>query len=66
MSDTFHPVIPESCEKTVAVKPAIITPDNVPTVAHSVFSPAPPIRYIVTSVVTAQIKTAVQNGEFPR
>ena len=39
-------------------------PARVPEVAAAVFLEGPPIRYMVTSVVRKQIKTAVQKGEY--
>ena len=66
ISDTFHPVIPDIRENIVAVTPAMITPASVPAVAHRVFLVAPPIKYMVTAVVRAQISTETQKGEYPR
>ena len=66
MSDTFQPEIPEEAENAVAAIPAITTPDRVPPVAANVLRVGPPIRYSVTTVVRAQISTAVQKGENPR
>ena len=42
------------------------TPATVPTLATTVLRVGPPIRYMVTAVVTAQISTEVHSGGQPR
>ena len=66
MSDTFQPVMPVARLNRVAASPAITTPATVPPEATTVFRVGPPMRYIVTSVVTIQMSTATQKGDQPR
>lgn len=66
MSLTFQPVTPVAALKAVAASPAITTPATVPAVATAVLRVGPPMRYMVTRVVTAHTATADQKGDQPR
>ena len=65
MSLTFQPVMPLAALNAVAASPAMHTPATVPPVATTVFMVGPPIRYMVTMVVTVHTNTDTQNGECP-
>ena len=57
MFETFQPVTPEAALKAHAASPAQMTPATVPAVATNVFRAAPPMKYMVTRVVTAHSET---------
>ena len=65
MSDTFQPVMPVAMLNRLAASPAMTTPATVPPVATRVFLVGPPMRYMVTRVVTTQMNTATQKGDQP-
>ena len=63
MSDTFQPLMPLAQLKQVAATPAMTTPATVPPVATRVLRVGPPMRYMVTTVVTTHSPTDTQKGE---
>lgn len=66
MLDTLYPSMSAASPKIHALNPEISTPSVVPSIADIVLRSLPPIRYIVTIVVTTTIITAAQNGDIPR
>src|SRR5699024_575659 len=62
---TLEPPTSATAPKSQAETPASTTPATVPRTEQRVLAVKPPIRYMVTSVVTSVISTAEKKGEMP-